>query len=86
MIIGDGIVWALLDGEAVVLSVTSGIYFGLNRPGTAAWMLLAKGADEEEMFASLLAEYDVDPIQLREDLVSFLASLHAKKLVRFAGG
>ena len=35
-----------LDGEAVILDLGSGTYFGLNQVGTRVWQLISDGSDE----------------------------------------
>jgi hypothetical protein len=75
---------AQLDGEAVLLNVDSGVYFGLDSVGTRIWELLSVGASEADIFDRLLDEYQVDAQQLRVDLAGFLDILVSKNLVRAA--
>jgi hypothetical protein len=82
--VNTSVVSAQLDGEAVLLNVESGVYFGLDSIGTRIWELLSTGASETEIFDRLLDEYDVDAPQLRADLDAFLDVLLSKSLVRAA--
>jgi hypothetical protein len=83
--VDDGdVIWADLKGEAVLLNIESGIYFGLNPVGSMVWKLLCEGSDEDEICARLLDEFDVAPDQLRADVAGFLDGLSAEELVRFA--
>ncbi len=82
--VNSSVVSAQLDGEAVLLNVDSGVYFGLDSVGTRIWELLSVGAGEAEIFDRLLDEYQVDAQQLHRDLAGFLDVLVSKSLVRAA--
>ncbi len=83
-VVSDSVVCAELDGEAVLLNVDSGIYYGLNVLGTRIWQLLVEGLDEEAIHRQLLDEYDVDRTQLQTDVSDFLAALIARGLLHVA--
>lgn len=71
-----------LQGEAVVLNIHSGIYFGLNALGARIWGLIQKPANVSLVRDALLKEYSVDAMQCEADLVSFLKQLQANALIR----
>ena len=54
-----------LDGEAVLLHLDSGKYFGLNEVGTRIWELLAEHRETGAVCRALLAEFDVPEERLR---------------------
>jgi hypothetical protein len=81
-VLNETVVSAELDDEVVLLNVETGTYFGLDAIGSRIWRLLAQGAAEGDILERLLAEYDVEPAQLRSDLSGFLGVLTAKGLVR----
>ena len=72
----------VLDGEAVLLDLESGTYFGLNDVGTRVWELIGAGMTLGEIRAALLAEFEVAPEVLERDLESLVTALNARKLVR----
>ena len=74
-----------LQGEAVVLNLESGTYFGLNPLGARIWELVQKPAKVSFVRDELLKEYNVDPSQCEVDLLSFLRQLHAHGLIRIQG-
>lgn len=82
MIASESVVSAELDGEAVLLNVETGVYFGLDPLGSEIWKLLESGSSEDALFDALSAEYEVEPDQLRADLRDFLGTLEARGLVR----
>ena len=66
----------------MLLHVEAGVYFGLDEVGLRIWNLLVAGTTETELFDRLLAEYDVEPDQLRSDIGEFLDDLEAEGLLR----
>jgi hypothetical protein len=79
----DDVVFRALDGEAVVLNLESGIYFGLDAIGTRMWQLVTELESIGSARDQLLAEFDAPAAQLESDLLTFVGELHAKKLVTF---
>jgi hypothetical protein len=53
----------------------------LNEVGGEVWKLLPLVADEEELIARLLDEYDVEESVLRQDVEAFLGELRALKII-----
>jgi hypothetical protein len=74
----------VLDGEAVLLDLESGEYFGLNDVGTRFWELASKGSSYGEARDALLGEFDVDRPTLEADLDQLIATLIQRKLVTVA--
>lgn len=80
----DTVVFRELDGEAVVLNLESGIYFGLDAVGTRMWRLVEAHQVLEPVSAALAAEYDAPADRLEADLLRFVGDLHAKGLLTLA--
>jgi len=76
-----GVMFRDLDGEAVVLELESGRYFGLNETGTRMWLLLQEHGSVEAALRALLAEYDVAEERLREELLGFVETLSSQRLL-----
>ena len=79
--VSDGVVFRELDGEAVLLNLDSGMYFGLDRVGTRVWQVLEQHGRLDAVVERLLEEYDVEPERLRADVAQLLATLVEKGLV-----
>ena len=74
--------WRVVDGEAVVVSLESSYYYGLNRAGTLIWTLLCDEARSADDLASRLAEaFDIDTVRAREDVDAVLRDLRQENLV-----
>jgi len=77
----DRVLFRDLGGEAVLLELESGLYYGLNESGTRMWALLVEHGQVEMTFRALLAEYEVPPDRLEQELLHFVETLAARKLL-----
>jgi hypothetical protein len=74
----------VLDGEAVLLDLASGEYFGLNAVGTRVWELLSAGNSYGEVRAALVGEFEAPAATIDRDLDELVGRLLERKLVRLA--
>ena len=75
------VVFRNLDGEAVLLDLGSGTYFGLNEVGTRIWQMIEAGVDEPAIVASLSAEYAAEPATIAADVRRLLGELRSRRLI-----
>lgn len=71
-----------LGGEAVLLDLNSGVYYGLDPVGTRVWRLLQQPRSLAELRDLVVDEFDVAPERCEADLAAFLSSLNAHGLLR----
>jgi len=71
----NGVRYRLVLDEAVVIRQEASEVLGLNRVGARILELIAQGRSEEEMIATLAAEFDVRPGDLRVDVAQFIQEL-----------
>lgn len=79
--IPENVVARDLAGEAVLLHLGTGMYFGLDAVGARMWQLLAEQQSTEAAIPLLLQEFDVDEDLLRRDLDALVAQLLADGLL-----
>ena len=77
---GD-VVFRDLDGEGVLLNLTTGMYYGLNPTGTVVWNLLRQGCSTSEIVSAIVARFDVDADVAAADVALLVGDLAAKGLV-----
>lgn len=70
-----------LGGEAVLLNLAMGRYYGLDEASFHMYKTLTSSMSVQEAYDSLLAEYDIDPEKLKSDLEIFLSQLMENGLV-----
>jgi len=70
-----------LDGEAVILNLESGMYFGLDVIGTRIWQLCEERGSLRAVWEAMQHEFDAPSDALQSDLLTFISELSAKGLV-----
>ena len=70
-----------LAGEAAILNVKSGVYYGLDPVGARIWNLMQEPRAVVEIQNAITNEYDVEPERCARDLVGLLEKLLAEGLI-----
>lgn len=70
-----------LAGEAAILNIRNGVYYGLDPVGARIWQLIQQPHSVDEVRETLMGEYEVDPERCAQDLVALLEKLLAEGLV-----
>lgn len=61
-----------LAGEAVILDLKAGVYYGLNDVGARIWNLTQEPKTVNEIRGGILSKYLVDPEQREPDILALL--------------
>jgi hypothetical protein len=80
--VADDQVSCELDGEAAILELKQGVYYGLNAVGATVWGLISKPRSVAEIKRLVLEQYDVTPEQCERDLLELLGELAERGLIR----
>jgi hypothetical protein len=75
---------AEIGGEAVMMSIDKGAYFGLNPVATRIWDLIEQPQSIAGLIAVISAEYDVSDAQCAADVQEFVADMIARGIARLA--
>lgn len=70
-----------VEGEAVILSLADGVYYGLDPVGARVWGLMEQPRTVAELRDAVVAEWEVDAPTAERDLLELLADLAARGLV-----
>ena len=70
-----------LAGEAAILDLKSGHYYGLNAVGARVWNLIQEPKTVTDVLQTLLDEYDIETDSCENDLLALLEELQGKGLV-----
>jgi len=68
-------------GEAAVLNLNNGVYYGLDKVGARIWNLVQEPKTFAELRDAMLAEFEVEPAQLESDLRVLLDELAQQELI-----
>jgi hypothetical protein len=76
-----GQVSSTVEGEAVILNMETGIYYGLNPVGAWVWEAVQAPQTVAQLLDGLVAEFDVDAQRGEQDLMALLEDLAQASLV-----
>jgi len=70
-----------LAGEAAILNIKNGVYYGLDPVGARIWSLMQEPRAVADIQNTITGEYDVEPERCARDLVGLLEKLLAEGLI-----
>jgi hypothetical protein len=71
----------VIDGEAVMINLTTGNYYSLNEVGAAVWEAVAAGATADEAAALLSARYEGSSDEIAGAVSTLLEELSREELI-----
>lgn len=74
-----------LNGEAAILNLKTGTYYGLDPVGATIWKLMEKPCSVESIRERMLERYEVEPERCQSDLLELLEKLSAEGLIEVTG-
>ena len=80
--VSPSVVFRQMDDGAVLLDLESGVYFGLDEIGTRVWTLLVEQKTPDAVCEAMLAEFDVEPGVLADDVRRLVSELQQNGLLR----
>ncbi len=75
-----------LAGEAAILNIKNGVYYGLDPVGARIWKLIQQPRSVDEVREALVEEYEVEPERCEQDLITLLEKLLAEGLIEVKDG
>jgi hypothetical protein len=79
--ISDDVLFQELQGDAVLLDLKTGVYFGLDRVGTRIWTLLGEHKVLAAAVEAMIQEFDVSRDRCSEDVLALVVKLHEQGLL-----
>jgi hypothetical protein len=79
---GDNLTSTVIDGEAIIVNLTTGVYYSTDQVGGTVWQMIEQGRSLEEMATALAGRYDTTRERALNDLAALVAQmLHEQLLV-----
>src|ERR1700682_4994465 len=75
-----------LAGEAAILNIKSGVYYGLDPVGARIWNLVQEPRAVVDIQNTITSEYDVEPDRCARDLFGLFEKLLAEGLIEVKDG
>jgi hypothetical protein len=82
LLVPEDVIFRELDGEAIILNLATGIYFGLDEIGTRLWTLVTESGTLRHAVDVMVGEYEVDRSALEGDVLELARQLVDKGLVQ----
>jgi hypothetical protein len=73
---------SVIDGEAALLNVRTGAYFGLNEVGTFIWQAYAEGKTFGDVVKAVCSEFKVDAAVAAVDTKTFTQKILERGLLQ----
>jgi len=70
-----------IDGEAVMMNIQTGKYYGLDEVGSRIWELMEHKIQVKKIIEQLQKEYDVSEEQCKTDVINLLNDLKSNQLI-----
>ncbi len=70
-----------VDDETILLSIANSKYYGMDSIASRVWELLDGKLSVQEIVTSLLAEFEVSPVECEQDVFAFLKHLLTENLI-----
>jgi len=83
--VAQGVLSREVQGEAVLLHLDSGEYFGLDAVATRIWQLLSETGDVRRAESAICKEFDVEPALAAKDVRDLVAQLLRMRLLEVPG-
>ena len=77
----DEIAASVIDGEALIINLSNGVYYSLPGSGAFIWAFLERGHDTEATAAAVVDRYGVAPDRARSDVEGLVDRLVAEGIV-----
>jgi len=71
----------IIDGEAIIINLASGMYYSLDKTGALVWMLIGGGYSLGESAEALSTRFSVPLERVREDVDRLVKDLVTQNLV-----
>ncbi|HUF08952.1 MAG TPA: PqqD family protein [Rhodothermales bacterium] len=82
----DEVVSKVIDGEAIVINLSNGIYYSMDKVAALVWDLIDRQVSVQTIADEVASRYDVAPAQAAADLEKFVAQLAEEKLISETSG
>lgn len=77
----DNTAATVIDGEVIIVNLTSGVYYSSDGVGAEVWEMMERGSSLDDIIADIVARYDVKAETARADIEHLAQRLVAENLV-----
>ena len=81
----EEVIAKIMDGEAVIINLSNGLYYSIDRAGGSMWEMIEAGHRLDEVAATIAARYDVSAARAETDVLGLANDLLREGLVALDG-
>ena len=78
---GDSLASTIIDGDAVLVNLATGVYYSLDGPAGTVWQMIERHRSVGEIVYRLISLYETTQIQATADVEALMARLLAEDLI-----
>ena len=82
IVVNPGAIFREVEGEAVILDLDTGLYFGLDAVGTRIWKLIQQHGSLRRVLEALEDTYDGPPSAVKAGLLRLVTELLDRRLLQ----
>jgi len=71
----------VLDGEAIIINLSNGMYYSMDKVGGLLWEMIEGGHSLQEIIGAIVSRYDVSDKQAQADVERLAGELKQENLV-----
>lgn len=79
--LNEDVLFQEVQGDAVLLDLKTGVYFGLDKVGTRIWQLMGDKGELSGVVAQMEQEFDVERERCEGDVISLARRLEEEGLI-----
>lgn len=83
---GDAVASEVIDGEAIIIDLATGVYYSMDGVGGSIWALIEAKRSLEEIVSAIVTRYDVSLEQAQTDVQQLAADLLQEGLAVLSEG
>ena len=80
----EEVVAKVMDGEAIIINLATGVYYSLDNAGAAMWSLIDEGWRLRDVADAIAARYDVPAEHASVDVLQLATALRQEEIVDLA--
>jgi hypothetical protein len=78
----DDVTAKVMDGEAIIINFSNGVYYSLDKVGGFIWEMIEKNHNALEIVEALQLRYDTTYEQIQADLETLISELVKENLIK----
>ena len=77
----EEVAFKIMDGEAIIINLSTGVYYSMDNVGNAIWEIIEGGFNIDECVAAILERYDVSYEEALADVKRLVKELLEENLI-----